>query len=217
METSLSLAESGFPVWLVSRNDSLHTVLERRITSSGSYVLDRRFADWHDMLRALRKRDGEGRGVAIVEERLPRLTEFNWISMLVASSFSVIALLSDIDDVVLTAALSAGVTGLLVKPTVDQILATMSAVLYGGIVMSPEILDRLRPSSKCPGKVADSLSERELCIVRLIAQGHNVKEIAEELCISYLTVRTHIKNIHSKLKINSNTTLAHLAHREGIF
>jgi len=51
----------------------------------------------------------------------------------------------------------------------------------------------------------ESLSERELEVLNLIAAGLSNREIAEKLFISLNTVKTHIKNINSKLNVNSRT------------
>lgn len=63
---------------------------------------------------------------------------------------------------------------------------------------------------------ADPLSERELEILRLIARGCSNKEIAEQLVIADITVRTHVSNILGKLHLASRTQAALYAVREGI-
>lgn len=52
------------------------------------------------------------------------------------------------------------------------------------------------------GTVAD-LSARELQVLQLVARGHSVEEIAEELGLSHHTVRNHIRNITNKLGVHS--------------
>ncbi|MBA7525080.1 hypothetical protein ES705_17228 [subsurface metagenome] len=54
---------------------------------------------------------------------------------------------------------------------------------------------------------AGELTNRELEIVRLILEGYDLIRIAQKLSISRWTVKTHIKNIHKKLKINTNIEL----------
>jgi LuxR family maltose regulon positive regulatory protein len=71
----------------------------------------------------------------------------------------------------------------------------------------------LGPGSQSEGKriehenldVNQELSERELQILQLIADGQMNKEIARSLTISTETVKWHIKNIYAKLKVNSRT------------
>lgn len=62
----------------------------------------------------------------------------------------------------------------------------------------------------------DGLSDREKEVVRLVAEGHINKEIAEKLCISVNTVITHRKNIASKLGIKSASGLSLWAMMNGV-
>lgn len=66
------------------------------------------------------------------------------------------------------------------------------------------------------GRPAHTLSPREVEVVRLIAEGHSSKEIAEALYISVRTVGTHITNIFGKLDVSSRSALTAYAHRTGI-
>jgi NarL family two-component system response regulator LiaR len=60
------------------------------------------------------------------------------------------------------------------------------------------------------------LSERELEVLRLLAQGKSNREIAEQLVITELTVRTHVSNILGKLHLASRTQAALYALKEGL-
>jgi LuxR family maltose regulon positive regulatory protein len=53
--------------------------------------------------------------------------------------------------------------------------------------------------------LAEPLSERELEVLRLLAAGYKYKEVAERLVISMNTVRSHTKNVYSKLNVNNRT------------
>jgi LuxR family maltose regulon positive regulatory protein len=53
--------------------------------------------------------------------------------------------------------------------------------------------------------LVEQLSERELEVLRLIAVGLSNKKITEELFISLSTVKTHLRNIYSKLNVHSRT------------
>ena len=53
--------------------------------------------------------------------------------------------------------------------------------------------------------LADQLTERERQVLEELAQGYRYKEIADRLCVSMDTVRTHIRNLYNKLQVSSRT------------
>jgi NarL family two-component system response regulator LiaR len=62
----------------------------------------------------------------------------------------------------------------------------------------------------------DSLTEREVDVLRLVAHGHSNQQIADQLSICEGTVRVHVSNILSKLHVASRTQAALYALREGL-
>ncbi|HSJ52698.1 MAG TPA: response regulator transcription factor, partial [Anaerolineae bacterium] len=60
------------------------------------------------------------------------------------------------------------------------------------------------------------LTEREIDVLRLVAGGQSNRQIADGLCISEATVRTHVSSILSKLNVCSRTQAALYALREGL-
>ncbi len=79
-----------------------------------------------------------------------------------------------------------------------------------------EFLDEGR---KAPARVAanpDRLSERELEVLRLLAEGKTNQEIADALVISFNTVAHHVTNILNKAALSNRTEAAGYAHRTGI-
>jgi NarL family two-component system response regulator LiaR len=81
--------------------------------------------------------------------------------------------------------------------------------------IAKKVLDELHNSGK--QKLSDDpLTQREVEVLRRIAQGRENKEIADELVISEATVRTHVSNILGKLHLASRTQAALYALREGL-
>ncbi|MEZ4634449.1 MAG: response regulator transcription factor [Caldilineaceae bacterium] len=62
----------------------------------------------------------------------------------------------------------------------------------------------------------DPLTEREVEVLKLVAQGRSNQDIADELVISEATVRTHVSNILGKLHLASRTQAALYALKEGL-
>ena len=71
--------------------------------------------------------------------------------------------------------------------------------------MSSQIARRVVASFRMAPPASDTgaLSPREQEILRLLAQGHLIKEIADRLGIGFDTVRTHIRRIYEKLQVHS--------------
>jgi LuxR family maltose regulon positive regulatory protein len=74
----------------------------------------------------------------------------------------------------------------------------------------------VHPSSLIPHPLVDPLSERELEVLRLIAEGLSNREIAEQLIISFGTVRKHVENIRSKLGVASRLRAVNQARDLGL-
>jgi NarL family two-component system response regulator LiaR len=78
-----------------------------------------------------------------------------------------------------------------------------------------KLMRELQRSSELP-PTEEPLTEREVEVLRLVAQGQPNQEIAETLVISERTVRTHVSNILTKLHLANRTQAALYALREGL-
>ena len=131
--------------------------------------------------------------------------------ILVLTSFS--------DDETVFPAIKAGALGYMLKDTSpDRLLSAIRDVHQGNPSMSPDIAKKLmsdlhRKSNLPPTK--EPLTDREMDVLKLIAQGMTNQEIADQLVISEGTVRTHVSNILSKLHLANRTQAALYALREG--
>jgi two-component system, NarL family, response regulator LiaR len=117
-------------------------------------------------------------------------------------------------------AIKAGALGYLLKDSgPKQLVEAVHQVYSGEPSLDPtiarKVLQELAQPSVHP-RTPEPLTERELTVLKLIAQGKNNKEIAQALIISELTVRTHVSNILTKLHLASRTQAALYALREGI-
>ncbi len=110
-------------------------------------------------------------------------------------------------------ALCVGASGYLLKNTpLVKIEEHLLEVMDGGSVMSPQIarmvIGYFNPLfAKKETKEADLLTQREIEIISMLQHGTPYKAVAERLFISVDTVKFHIRNIYSKLQINSRSEL----------
>jgi len=131
--------------------------------------------------------------------------------ILVLTSFS--------DDDTVFPAIKAGALGYLLKNTTPgRLLNAIRDVYLGKPSMSSDIANKLmrelqRTSDLPPTE--EPLTEREMDVLRLVAQGLTNQEIAEKLVIGEGTVRTHVSNILGKLHLANRTQAALYALREG--
>ena len=131
--------------------------------------------------------------------------------------------ISDQDADVLDAIL-AGASGYLLKDSsIQDLLQGIRSAAVGEALISPHIaakvLQRVRATSTSP-EIADTiraeLSDREIEVLKLIANGTDNAQIAAELHISPKTVKNHISNILMKLQIDNRIQAAVYAVRSGI-
>ena len=131
--------------------------------------------------------------------------------------------ISDQDNDVIDAIL-AGACGYLLKDSsIQELMAGIRAAAMGESLISPtiasKVLQRVRASSTQPeieSTIRAELSEREIDVLKLIANGKDNAMIAAELHISPKTVKNHISNILMKLQIDNRIQAAVYAVRSGI-
>ncbi len=134
------------------------------------------------------------------------------VRILVLTSFAA-------DDKVFPA-IKAGALGYILKDSGPaELVQAIHQVYRGQPSLEPSIaLKVLQELSHPPQRppTPEPLSERELEVLRLLAQGKSNREIADQLVITELTVRTHVSNILGKLHLASRTQAALYALKEGL-
>ncbi|GMG97658.1 response regulator transcription factor [Tepidimicrobium xylanilyticum] len=111
------------------------------------------------------------------------------------------------DDEYIGSALSLGCKGYILKQNIKGIIPAINAVYSGNLVFDSKIVSNIKKYSK-RDNIDTDLSERELDILLLVAEGLNNKEIAEKLYLSEGTVRNYISNMLDKLGLRDRTQLA---------
>ena len=110
--------------------------------------------------------------------------------------------------------LKAGASGYLTKDSApDELVKAIRKVVSGGKYVSPFLAEKLAfeigmDSSKLPH---ETLSDREFQVLRMIATGKAVKEIAAELSLSVKTISTYRARLLQKMNLTTNAELIHYA------
>jgi DNA-binding NarL/FixJ family response regulator len=138
----------------------------------------------------------------------------------------------DLDEYVY-AALRAGASGFLLKDTLPaELLNAIRVIAVGDALLAPSVTRRLldefahrpdagaiagaRAQTPAPRPELRDLTEREMEVLTLVAQGLSNSEIAGRLCISPATAKTHVAHLLTKLDCRDRVQLAILAHRADL-
>ena len=134
----------------------------------------------------------------------------------------VIVLTSFIDDSKLYPVIEAGAFSYLLKTSrASEIAEAIRAAARGQSVLESQVaakmMNRFRqPKQPAQASLHDDLTEREMDVLKRVAQGMSNQEIADQLFIGVKTVKFHITNIFNKLQVDDRTQAAIYAHKQGI-
>lgn len=119
--------------------------------------------------------------------------------------------------------LRAGADGYILKDaTHDELRVAIRSVLNGKTYLSPDISGKVingylgTGSSPGPSSAWDSLTHREREVLKLVAEGHPNKYIADYFCLSVKTVEKHRSNLMKKLDLHNASTLTAYAIEKGL-
>lgn len=172
---------------------------------------------------ALRMIPIEKPDVILMDVFLPRMSGIECTSRLktMLPNIPIVMLTASDEDEILFLALESGADGYLLKRTKPMELRdALLDVLSGGAPMTSEIARHVVASFQRKGGAVDpsiSLTAREEETLVLLTKGYSNKEIADHLSLSIETVRSHLKNIYTKMHVRSRTeAVAHyMAKRPG--
>jgi DNA-binding NarL/FixJ family response regulator len=145
-------------------------------------------------------------GIRILKERYPQL--------------QVLMLTVYDDDDRIFDALCAGASGYLLKRTSSaRLLEGLREAVSGGAPISPEIASRvikLFRDIRPPERADYELTPHETRLLKLIVEGHNYTTAAEELGVSYNTVKFHMRHVYEKLQVHSKSEAVAKALRDRL-
>jgi NarL family two-component system response regulator LiaR len=133
----------------------------------------------------------------------------------------VIVLTSFLDDEKMYPVIEAGAFSYLLKTSrASEIADAIRAAARGQSVLESQVASKMMNRFRRPAQNAalphEELTEREMEVLQLIAQGKSNQEVADELFIGIKTVKYHITNLFGKLGVDDRTQAAIYAHRHGL-
>ncbi|TXS58195.1 response regulator [Streptomyces sp. t39] len=155
--------------------------------------------------------------VVLMDLRMPRMggVEATKRLMELDPSCRILVLTTYDTDSDVVGALAAGATGYLLKDTSrEELIRAVRSAADGQSVLSPAITSRVL--NQVRSKPRGPLSERELEVLRLIAEGNTNRQVAGKLVISQATVKTHLLHIYEKLGVNDRAAAVGEAHKRQL-
>ena len=182
-------------------------------------------AQAEDGEEAIEKAEEAAPDVVLMDVRMPRMSGIEAtraIADAVPTAKILMLTVSD-EEEDLYEAVKAGATGYLLKEiSIEEVANAIRAVVTGQSLISPSMASKLLSEFNNLAKQAQQkvlvpkLTDRELQVLKLVAQGMSNREVAEELFISENTVKNHVRNILEKLHLHSRMEAVVYAVREKL-
>ncbi|QDY44950.1 response regulator transcription factor [Planococcus glaciei] len=113
---------------------------------------------------------------------------------------------SFLDDDKVYPALKAGAVSYILKTSkASRIADSIRETMNGTPVLEPEVMSKMMKQMRHDHVLHEDLTDREMEILLLLANGYTNQEIADELFIALKTVKTHVSNLLSKLEVHDRT------------
>ena len=210
-------------VLIVDDDDLMRAGLRGVLSSDEGIDVVGEAGDGRDALYRARLLEPE---VVLMDVRMPDLDGITATRELLAVSpeVRVVVLTTFEQDDYIFGALSAGASGFLLKRSKPEDLITaIHTVAAGEALLSPSVTSRViermahepAPDQERDERL-DELTSREREVLELIARGLSNAEIADELTIEASTVKTHVKNVLSKLGVRDRLQAVIFAYESGL-
>ena len=163
--------------------------------------------------------------VVLMDVRMPLMDGIEATRRIRDSSDTKVLILTTFDlDEYVHEALRAGASGFLLKDArPEELLDAIRVVHAGESLLAPSVTRRLieefvrrDPPTPAAAATLESLTERELEVLRLVARGLSNTEIADRLVVSHATAKTHVSRILTKLGQRDRAQLVMIAYETGL-
>jgi len=112
------------------------------------------------------------------------------------------------DEEYINKAIKVGVKGYILKDNIDSLFQSIQTVMAGNMVLDSEVIKDIKLLDQATKSIEDfDITERELDVIKLLAEGMNNKEISQALYLSEGTVRNYISNLLDKLDLRDRSQI----------
>lgn len=188
---------------LVEDDQEIRESFSLIVNSSQRFTVVGAYGNCEDAIAALNRDKPE---IVLMDIELPGMNGIRGTQIIRDKSPSTEVIMVTVyeDSDLVFEALKAGASGYITKSAnYTELLSALDEIVRGGAPMSSRIarmvIDNYHINPNSP------LTKRETTILQLISEGKTYTQISEELFISKETAKTHIKNIYSKLQVNSKS------------
>jgi DNA-binding NarL/FixJ family response regulator len=212
-------AASEITVVLVDDQELVRSGLRRILRRKDGFVIAAECSDGDQVAAAVARHQPD---VVVMDLRMPRVDGIEATRRL-AGGPPVLALTTFNEDELLSGALRAGAAGFVLKDSsAEELIRAVRTVAGGASYLDPAVTERVlttyrraAPEPRGPA-TATELTAREFDVLTLVGKGLSNSEIADELSISGVTVKTHIGRIFGKLDLRDRAAAIVYAYDNGI-
>jgi two-component system, NarL family, invasion response regulator UvrY len=212
----IATARPRISVLLVDDHAVVREGYRRLLERDDSLVVVGEAATAADAIRS----DGELKpDVVVLDIALPGVSGIEILRRIIARRPDACVLMFSMyqDGIYASRAITAGARGYLSKASAPDLLVdAVRCVAEGRRYLSPDVEQAMTKQSSTKNQLADSLSTRELEVLRMLTQGYGVEEIGERLGLSPKTAANHQSSIKQKLGANSALQLILIAQQFGL-
>jgi DNA-binding NarL/FixJ family response regulator len=220
MVQGVTMTDDDITVLLVDDQELVRSGLRRILRRKDGFLIVDECSDGDEVLDAVARSTPD---VVVMDLRMKRVGGIEATRLVCAAGGPpVLALTTFNEDDLLSGVLRAGAAGFVLKDSsAEELIRAVRAVAGGESYLDPAVTSRVLSAYRqaTPTRAPEDITElttREHDVLRLIGKGHSNGEIADELFISQLTVKTHIGRIFTKLGLRDRAAAIVYAYDHGI-
>ncbi|MCF8378757.1 MAG: response regulator transcription factor [Bacteroidales bacterium] len=214
------MKDEDINIWMIEDNSRYRKSLTTVINNTSGMFCSHSFPSCEDAFLVIENENLPD--IILLDIGLPGMSGIEGIQKFrsYSADLPIIILTIHEDNDTVFDALCEGASGYLLKDSSqEKIVASIKEVLAGGAPLNMRIAHKvLKLFSRIKVKKSDyGLTTREKEILKLIVAGNTKQQVADKLFLSFHTVNTHLKNIYTKLHVNTIAGVVSKVYKEDLF